>query len=152
MSERTFWSALAAFPFSRELRPQQRDLLAAAAQPFALGAGATLARAGGLDVSFNLITQGCVALSLDLGDLDRVVVQRVGPGEIVGWSWLVPPHCWQFDAWADQEAHGYRFEGAGLRGLCGRDKGLGLVLGQYVATVLASRLAATRRTSAGAVW
>jgi hypothetical protein len=152
MSEKTFWSALAAFPFNRELSPQQREVLAAAAQPFVVGAGAVLAREGELDVSFNLITQGLVVLSVDWGDAGPVVVQRVGPGETVGWSWLVPPHCWQFDARADGEVHGYRFEGAWLRGLCGRDQGVGLVLWEYVASVLASRLAATRRTTAGVVW
>jgi CRP-like cAMP-binding protein len=152
MTESTFLSALAEFPFSRELSAQQREVLAAAAQPFVLDAGAELARAGGLDVSFNLITQGLVALSVDWGDAGPLVVQRVGPGEIVGWSWLVPPHSWQFDAMADEEVHGYRFEGAWLRDLCERDHGVGHVLWEYVASVLASRLAATRRTSAGAVW
>jgi CRP-like cAMP-binding protein len=145
-------SVLADFPFTHVLTAAQVDVLAMGAQPFTLSPGTVLAREGHSDVSFNLITAGCVTLSAPHTRGGPVIVQRVGPGEVVGWSWLVPPHVCQFDIKAQDEARGYSFEGSWLRELCARDVSLGRSLWEYLATVLASRLAATRRTHAGCVW
>ncbi|HXY47327.1 MAG TPA: cyclic nucleotide-binding domain-containing protein [Thermoplasmata archaeon] len=43
-----------------------------------------------------LVLEGKVALELGAADRPPITVQTVGSGEIVGWSWLVPPHRWRF--------------------------------------------------------
>jgi CRP-like cAMP-binding protein len=152
MSDQGILQTLADYPFARQLTAQQVSALAAGARPLRLEPGEVLARDGDTAVAFCLISSGCVALSADGGRRGRSVVQRVGPGETLGWSWLIPPHVWQFDACAEDEVHGYCFDGAWLRELCARDQHLAHALLQYVAAALASRLAATRRTFAGCAW
>jgi CRP-like cAMP-binding protein len=152
MSEQKNLSTLATFAFARELSPQQRAELAAGARPFLCRPGETLACEGDPSVGLYLITSGWVVLSTEAGRYGQAVVQRVGPGAVVGWSWLIPPHVWQFDVWAEEEVCGYHFEGGWLRQLCAKDASLDRALLRYVAGVLASRLAATRRTFVGCAW
>jgi CRP-like cAMP-binding protein len=45
-----------------------------------------------------VVLEGKVALEIGASDRPRLTVETVGPGEVVGWSWLVPPHRWRFDA------------------------------------------------------
>jgi CRP-like cAMP-binding protein len=152
MSDEGILQTLAGYPFAGGLTPEQVSALAVGATPFRVGPGAVLAREHDDAVSFYLITSGWVALSAEGGRRGRCIVQRVGPGEAVGWSWLIPPHLWQFSACAEDEVRGYRFDGGWLRDLCARENGIGNALLQYVAGVLACRLAATRRTFAGCAW
>src|SRR5262245_40794797 len=76
----------------------QRDLLAlaSAARPFTTAAGQYLAREGEPAHAFYLIQSGHLALETRSPEGGQVSVQTAGPGEVVGWSWLVPPYRWQF--------------------------------------------------------
>lgn len=47
---------------------------------------------------FFLILQGRVALELYAGHHGAMIVQTVGAGEILGWSWLFTPYRRHFDA------------------------------------------------------
>lgn len=71
-------------------------------------------------------------------------IQTVGPGEVVGWSWLLPPYRWQFDGRAVDAVEGVVFDGAWLRQQCEQDHELGYSLLRQMVAVISSRLAATR--------
>ena len=45
-----------------------------------------------------VVLEGKVGLEVGSSDRPELTVQTVGPGEVIGWSWLVPPHRWRFDA------------------------------------------------------
>ena len=63
---------------------------------------------------------------------DRVV-DTVEAGEVVGWSWLVPPYRWFFDARAVDGGLGGQRRRACLRAKCDEDPALGYALMQRVA-------------------
>ena len=86
-----------------------------------------------------------MALSVTTPRGEEVPIQNVGPGEVVGWSWLVPPHRWQFNGRPVQEVQGIAFNAQWLRDLCERDYSLGYHLLRQLVAVMAERLAATRR-------
>ena len=65
-------------------------------------------------------------------------------GDIVGWSFLVPPYRWPVEARAVQTVHVIRMDGKCLRDKCNTDTALGYELMQRVAALLATRLNATR--------
>lgn len=44
-----------------------------------------------------VVESGTIQLSVNQRERD-LAVASVGPGELLGWSWLVPPHSWDFDA------------------------------------------------------
>ena len=138
---------------------------------------ATLARAG-QDVCFRrgqrlivegrhadrcwLIDSGQVVLDAAVPGRGEVVVQTLGPGELLGWSWLVPPHRWQFGAIAAEPVRAIEFDAQQLVAMADADPRFGHALTLLLFGALLDRLQATRarlldlygnpgRTSTGAM-
>jgi CRP/FNR family cyclic AMP-dependent transcriptional regulator len=147
MSDTGLLGTFASHAFLHGLPPRHRMLLASGARPFTAAPGDVLAREGETAKAFYLIQSGHVVLSTRAGGRGSVDVQTVGPGEVVGWSWVVPPHRWQFEARARDAVSGIVFDAAWLREQCEHDHQLGYFLLQHLVTVLAGRLAATRLQS-----
>ena len=63
---------------------------------------------------------------------------------MVGWSWLFPPYCWQFDARAVGAVRATAFDGVCLRNKCEADAALGYDLMWRFGQVLVERLQWTR--------
>lgn len=76
--------------------------------------------------------------------LQRVTVASLGSGDLLGWSWLFPPHQWDFGAVAFSPVRAYEFDAAAVLGLCEEDPQLGMILVRSVAEILAYRLETTR--------
>lgn len=131
-------------PFLRGLDEEHRTLLASVAKPFTAGPGEMLVREGESATSFVLIQSGHVEIGLHTHDRGAVSIQTIGPGEAVGWSWLVPPHRWHFDCRARDEVHGFAIDAAWLRQQCEEDHELGYYLLKQLIDMIAGRLAATR--------
>ncbi|MEN8234391.1 MAG: cyclic nucleotide-binding domain-containing protein [Actinomycetota bacterium] len=90
------------------------------------------------------IEEGDVALELFLGGSQTRTVQTVHGGEIVGWSWLVPPHRWSFDAMALTQVTALRIDAKQLRQAMESDRPLGYELMKRFCEVIVSRLNASR--------
>jgi CRP-like cAMP-binding protein len=144
MSEQGILGAFTSHAFLAGLSERHRLLLASGARPFTAAAGELLAREGEPAKAFYLVQAGHVALTLHTPDRGAVPIQTVGPGEIVGWSWLVPPHRWQFDCRAADPVQGLAFDAEWLREKCDQDYELGYPLLKQLVGVIANRLAATR--------
>jgi CRP/FNR family cyclic AMP-dependent transcriptional regulator len=129
--------------FLHGLKEHHLMTLASGVRPFTVPAGEFLAREGQTANAFYLIQSGAVELGTRLAGRG-VPVQTVGPGEVVGWSWLVPPHRWQFDCRAKDTVRGLALDAEWLREKCEQDHELGYQLLQHLLGVIASRLAATR--------
>jgi CRP-like cAMP-binding protein len=144
MTEQGASGASAGHTFLDGLSERHRALLASGSRPFSAGPGELLAREGETATTFFLIQAGRVALDLHAPGRGVTSIQTVGPGEVVGWSWLVPPHRWQFDCRAVDAVRGLAFDGRWLREKCEQDHELGYQLLRQFVAVLANRLAATR--------
>ena len=72
------------------------------------------------------------------------VVQTVGEGDILGWSWLTFPYRWHFDARALRPTRALSFDGKCLREKCEEDHDLGYEILKRFANVVTERLEATR--------
>jgi CRP/FNR family transcriptional regulator, cyclic AMP receptor protein len=72
--------------------------VAEAARARSFRAGEYLLREGKVADELYAVLDGKVALEMYAADRMRLTVQTVGRGEIVGWSWLTPPHRWTLDA------------------------------------------------------
>jgi CRP/FNR family transcriptional regulator, cyclic AMP receptor protein len=68
------------------------------AKPHTYRAGEFLLREGRVADEFFVVVDGKVALEVFAADRRRITVQTVGPGEVLGWSWLASPHRWSLDA------------------------------------------------------
>lgn len=119
-------------------------LLTGCATNVRFNADAYLFREGEAADRFFLIREGRVALEVSVPDRGPVVVQTLGPGEVLGWSWLFPPYQWHLDARAVEPVHAFALDGVCIRGKCEQDHELGFELMRRFSHVLVSRLQATR--------
>jgi CRP-like cAMP-binding protein len=99
---------------------------------------------GGRADRFWIIRGGSVALSLHVPGRRPPTIETLGPGDLLGWSWLFPPYEWHLGAEARSLVRADEFDAATVRVLCGEDLVLGYALAQAVAGVVADRLKATR--------
>jgi len=83
-------------------------------------------------------------LDIHGGHRGDIRIQTIEQGEIIGWSWLIPPHKWTFNAHAIEEVTATALDGACLRKKCEADHELGYELLKRFSTVLAKRLEWTR--------
>ncbi|MFI5758229.1 cyclic nucleotide-binding domain-containing protein [Streptomyces sp. NPDC051569] len=93
---------------------------------------------------FWVIRSGAVALDLNVPGRRRVTVEYLGIGDLLGWSWLFPPHEWHFGAEAFSPVRAHEFDGTAVRALCENDPVLGFMLTRYIAEILARRLEVAR--------
>jgi CRP-like cAMP-binding protein len=93
---------------------------------------------------FYLIREGNVALEVYAPGRGQVVLQTIGAGELIGWSWLIPPYKWCVDGRAIAFVHTIALDGKCLRGKCDENPRLGYELLKRVAGVFAERLLAAR--------
>ena len=131
-------------PFFKDLEPAYLSLVAGCAQMAGYKTGEYLMSYGTDAEHFFLLRHGRVALELSAPGRDAFKFQTVGPGEVVGWSWLIPPHKSQFDARAVEDASVIEFDGKCLRGKCDADPKLGYDLMKRFTRVLVQRFADTR--------
>ena len=73
-----------------------------------------------------------------------LTIQTLGAGQVLGWSWLVPPYNWRFDGRAAEVTRAIVFDGKCLRGKCEEDHELGYELQKRVISILGEHLDATR--------
>jgi CRP/FNR family transcriptional regulator, cyclic AMP receptor protein len=93
---------------------------------------------------FFLLREGRVAIEVFVEARGPVTIQTLSAGEILGWSWLVPPYCWRFDARAVDEVRALALDGKCLREKCETDPRLGYELLKRFAVIISRRLEATR--------
>jgi CRP/FNR family cyclic AMP-dependent transcriptional regulator len=144
MSESTLTDVFGNHAFLKGLGQRHLMLLASGVRPVKFAPGAYLVREGETARSFYLIQSGHVTLAMHPPGHKSVPVQTVGPGEVVGWSWLVPPHRWRFDCQANDEVHALAFDAEWLREKCEQDHELGYQLLKHLVNIMAARLTATR--------
>ena len=93
---------------------------------------------------FFLIRTGRVALETQAGEKGAIRIQTVGPGEVLGWSWLISPYVWHFDAIALEQIHAFSIDASCLVAKCETDNHFGYEMLRRFSAVLERRLQATR--------
>ncbi len=137
-------AALAAHPFLHGMSFDQLAALARTAQDVSFPARHRLFEDGGNATRFWLIQSGHVSLDLNVPGEGPVVIETIGMGELLGWSWLFPPYRWAFGAVTVTAVEAFQFDAPTVRELCAADAALGYELNQRITRVLAKRLQATR--------
>lgn len=91
---------------------------------------------------FYLIETGKVALESEAGLNESIPIQILGPGDLLGWSWMFPPYVWQFTARAIEPCTALFFYAVILRDYCEKDHSLGYELLKRISSVMVTRLQA----------
>jgi CRP/FNR family transcriptional regulator, cyclic AMP receptor protein len=136
---------MAAHPFLKDMSAKHLGTLALYAMRTEFEPGQRVFRQGDLANRFYLILAGTVDLEAVAPNRRPMVIQTIGPGEVLGWSWLFPPHTWRFAARAVEPVQAIFFYGTRLREHCAEDADFGHELMLRVAEVTVARLNALRQ-------
>jgi CRP-like cAMP-binding protein len=135
---------LAEHPFFRGMNPEFLDLLKDKVHERPYHTGDLVVREGETADEFSLIYSGKVALEIGVADRPRTTIQTLGPGEVVGWSWLAPPYRWRFDARALKPTRTLALTAPRLRALLESRPADGYQFLMRLLPVVAERLENTR--------
>ena len=141
---KTLDGILARHPFFSGLDSRYLQLAVGCAANVRFNEGDLIFKEGKQADNFYLIRQGQVPLELIWPGRGSLTVQTVGEGEVLGWSWLIPPYHWRFDARAMKPTLAIVLDGKCLRAKCEEDHQLGYELVKRITTILGQRLDATR--------
>ena len=132
------------FPVLAQLSPGELTQLSAAARLVRFDARERVFSEGQQAEGCWLIHDGRVALDVFIPGRGLVVVQTLGAGDVLGWSWLVPPYRWHFGASATEATSATLLDTAQLRALADADSGFGYALSRTLFEAMLHRLQATR--------
>jgi len=131
-------------PFLAGMEPRHIQLLVGCASNVVFRPDEFIFREGEEANSFYFIRHGKVSIETYVPQKGTVAIQTREEGEILGWSWLVPPYNWHFDVRAVELVRAIALDGKCLRDKCEKDHDLGYELMKRFTLIIAERLEATR--------
>jgi len=120
------------------------ERLASFAAPVEFQAGEVVLTEGARAGTLYLLESGKVALSTHAPGKGHLLVQTIGPGEVVGLSWMFPPFQWKFDGRAVETVQAIALDGPSLRAWLDEDPVLGYEFLKRVTPIVLERLQQTR--------
>ena len=131
-------------PSFNELPDSSLDLLAGAGSERRYQSGTLIFQADGTADEFFVIRAGLVALQMTTPGREPLVVETLGPGELLGVSWAFPPFRWNWTAIAQGDVDVLAFDADRIHDAAHEDPTLRVALLEAVATEAVDRLHATR--------
>jgi len=107
--------------------------------------GVLVARHGTQAECFFLVLEGALMVEIPALAGPSLEVTRLGPGQIFGWSWLIEPFRWHFNARAAIETRVLEFDGRAILERCERDSAFGYLLLKRFSALMGARLEAAQR-------
>ena len=130
-------------PFLRSLSPEHLEILLHDSKEAEFAAGENILKEGEPANRFFLIESGRVRL--EANNENGKSVQTLGPGEVLGWSWLFPPFSWHFSAHAIEPTRCLVLNGGHILVTAEENSKFGYDLMRRITQILVSRLQATRK-------
>ncbi|MET9550145.1 cyclic nucleotide-binding domain-containing protein [Streptomyces sp. NPDC006627] len=128
----------------RALTVEHRQELMRVAREVSVPQGTRLFEEGARADRFWVIRSGTVELDTRVPGRRAAVIERLGPDELLGWSWLFAPHVWHLGAQAVTPVRAYEFDALAVRAMCQENAAFGRAITQWVGEVLARRLRSAR--------
>ncbi|MCP5368113.1 MAG: cyclic nucleotide-binding domain-containing protein [Hyphomicrobiales bacterium] len=138
------YDLLAEHPFFAGMDKGRMEVVAGCAMNERFEAGQYIFHEGESADKFYLVRHGMVALEFHVPGREQTVLDTVHKGEIFGWSWMVSPYTWSFDARAVELCRLVSLDAKCLRGKFDADNSLGYDLLRRFIPVMAERLSAAR--------
>lgn len=135
---------IAEHPFFAGLESYYTGLLVGCGANVRFQPGAYIFKEGEEANEFYLIRSGRVALEIFAPQRKPIAVETLEEGDILGWSWLLPPYIWKFHAHAVQDTRAIALDGKCLRTKCEQNHDLGYEVLKRFAQIMERRLEATR--------
>ncbi len=131
-------------PFISDMKEEHVRLIVGCASNVVFKAGEYIIREGQPANAFWFIRHGKVQIETFVPQKGPLIIRTREAGEILGWSWMVPPYKWHFDARAMELTRAISLDGKCLRDKCEEDHDLGYEIMKRFALIIAERLESTR--------
>ena len=144
MTDESIEALLRGNPFFAALEPADLRRLAEHATWRTVPADGILFEHGDRARSFFLLSEGAVVIEVPAITGPSLEVQKLGAGEVLGWSWLIPPYRWSFQARAESKTVLVEINGEAVREQCEHDPAFGYRLLKRFSSLMSERLEAAR--------
>ncbi|MES1943522.1 cyclic nucleotide-binding protein [Salinisphaera sp. PC39] len=144
MAEKSIEQVISEHPFFAGLSDRSLEFLAACATERELAEDEVLFRYGASADAFYLVLSGRITVEVSAIQGPPLELQNLGPDAILGWSWLIPPYTWHFQARAEEPAELLVFDGDAVLRHCENDPAFGYDLFKRFSGLMSERLAAAR--------
>ncbi len=135
---------LLSHPFFKDFQSTHIELLADCANAESFAAGGFIFHEGEPADRLYLLQTGKIAIVLHMPGQDPTAIMTLGPGGVVGWSWLFPPYRWHFCARVIEDTTAITLNAKCMMEKCREDYQLGFELMWRCGQVMEERLHATR--------
>lgn len=142
MAIRSIRDTLAAHPAFRDFDDDALDLIAGCGANARFAAGQMILNEGEAAGSVFILRGGDAAIELATPGRGPITVETAHAGDVLDWSWLVPPYRALSDARAVTDVAALRLDAACIRGKCDAAPALGYQMFKLWMPHLARRLRA----------
>ena len=142
MVTETLETILDEHPVFRGMREHHIRILAESSTVVRFEPGDVIFEEGEPAHRFYLIRTGRVALQLVSYRIEPFALMTLEEGDIIGWSWLFPPHRWKFTARALDVIRAISLDARSVSARCDEDHDLGYELLKRFAQVNDNRIEA----------
>jgi CRP/FNR family cyclic AMP-dependent transcriptional regulator len=135
---------LSQHPFLRDLDAEEIRFLVGCAANRRFEPATLLLHEGDPADAFFLLRSGRVTLEVQVPGRGPLQLESLVAGDVLGWSWLFPPHRWQLDARAVEPVVALVFDGRCLRDKMESDHRLGFTVTKLLLHQIYERLMRVR--------
>ncbi|HSE50351.1 MAG TPA: cyclic nucleotide-binding domain-containing protein [Terriglobales bacterium] len=131
---------IAEHPYLSGIDPQWIELLSGCAANRKYEPGSYIFREGQEANEFFLVRSGRIAVEMAMPNHDPITVATVLDGDVLGWSWLLPPYQWKFQGRVVEPTRVFALDGKCLRQKCEANHDLGYELLKRFCKIIDRRL------------
>ena len=121
------------------------DLLSGKAKERRIDAGKIVFRQGEHAGTFYLLLSGRITVEIPSVYGPSIEIQNLGAGQILGWSWLISPYQWEFQAKTLEDSVLLEFDGKSILEDCENNPRFGYKLLSSFSVLMSQRLHASRQ-------
>ncbi len=133
-------------PFSKSLTPEHLEFIADCGQYRDTPRGEAVFVQGDRADKFFVVLEGGVTVEVPALTGPTLEIQSLGPDKILGWSWLIEPYQWDFQARATEDSKLLEFDGRRVLERCESDPAFGYQVLRLFTVLMSERLLSARRT------
>jgi len=145
MVKSTIAETLSEQDFFSGLKPELIEFLAGCACKRQIQKNEVLFPHGQKADRFFLVLSGRITLEVAAIEGPPLELQSLGADEMLGWSWLIPPYKWTFQARAVEPTEVLEFDGRAVFERCEQEPEVGYELLKRFSALMSERLAFARR-------
>jgi CRP-like cAMP-binding protein len=145
MSTQTLEDSLSTHAFCSGMDNSFVRFLSDSATELQITKGGVLFQYGKPADKFYLVRKGKVSVQVPALMGPTLEIQTLGEDQLLGWSWLIPPYRWNFQARALEDSDLLEFDGSAILARCQEDPKFGYDVFKRFATLMSERLDAARQ-------